>query len=1123
MPPWEKYKQKPWEKSRGNPQQANNILNSGITSNATPEQINVIESNTAPQDMEMQTYIAYMNAKTGTNFTPEMAEANLRFEYGEDATPQVANQMNKKASKWQEIYETERVIDPKTGLSFEAPKVYGLPEAPDPEKYVRPEKETGYVLGSFIENTKAALKALPELATTSAIVSGMSPQLDPRYGVKPSDESIERYYKNLQTVGDEIEKVPMFMELRESMIPNVQKSQEMITKYRGTDARPLIDSAKAGNWTRFGTDLADTFALEMPNFATIMGLSLVNPSAGLAYAGTSSAGNRYAEGIESGEDPVKASGAAVGHGLAEVVFERIGSTGMISDMMTRSAKGEFIQGFGRRALELAREPASEIGTTMAQNLIDDRPLYEGVLESGLVGLGFGGAMTPFTVGDATRIKKQNTTEQIAEIVQNDPVLSETLERAELATEALNNPTEENVEALNRDIFEQEEVQEEAQAEVAEEVETEPVVEEIAEPTGYMTDIETMDDVSNVTRSKSKVMNKIMTPFIEYVGDVSPKLKTKITNWEFDTHQRKKDYTERSSEFLETALNISKQDPFAFTEAQLALKNRDFDKAEKILGKTAMDQIREISPEIADELNAVGYEFERMEDHFPRRVKDLKGLREHLGKEMGNQIDDAIAEQQRKAKNAGYTLSEIEIQKIINNVISGSYRPVGGRKPKSLKRRTIDEITPEMDQYYYDAIESWIMYINEVSDVIEVRKLLGKDIKMDGDVVDMNESIGAVIRDIQQTEGLNEEEVNALIGAMRARLGYRPTGKVGQAYRSLVAMTTLGQFTNAITQIGDYTWSFYENGLFDTIGATGDVVSGSGVTMKDLGIDEMSAEFRTPNGMHDAVDKLFKFTGLKAIDRLGKETLVNASFRQYQEMAKRGEFSPEKQEKLDSLFGAEQDSVINDLKNGERSRDVDLLLFSTALDWHPTTLSNMPIAYLEHPNGRILYTLKTFTIKQLDNFRRVGTDDLIEGVSTGDMALARQGFGRLMKLAAIMLAINVPIDSLKDFLTGKDIDWSDTIIDNLFKLFGASRYNAIRSTRKGQKVSESLLREIFPPFPFLDYPAEDLKMIKDNLEDGDDIDLMNLESWNMVPFVGRGVYWRWGKGEQKEEKRREQEK
>ena len=47
----------------------------------------------------------------------------------------------------------------------------------------------------------------------------------------------------------------------------------------------------------------------------------------------------------------------------------------------------------------------------------------------------------------------------------------------------------------------------------------------------------------------------------------------------------------------------------------------------------------------------------------------------------------------------------------------------------------------------------------------------------------------------------------------------------------------------------------------------------------------------------------------------------------------------------------------------------MLLYSRLLDFQPVALSEMPEYYLKAGNGRVFYMLKTYTLKQMDVFRK----------------------------------------------------------------------------------------------------------------------------------------------------------
>ena len=72
------------------------------------------------------------------------------------------------------------------------------------------------------------------------------------------------------------------------------------------------------------------------------------------------------------------------------------------------------------------------------------------------------------------------------------------------------------------------------------------------------------------------------------------------------------------------------------------------------------------------------------------------------------------------------------------MLQGFYKVGTGSKPKNLKQRTIDEVTMDLDPAYYSAGESLATYINDVSDIIETRRLFGRDLDLieNGDAIDL---------------------------------------------------------------------------------------------------------------------------------------------------------------------------------------------------------------------------------------------------------------------------------------------------------------------------------------------------------------------------------------------------
>ena len=63
--------------------------------------------------------------------------------------------------------------------------------------------------------------------------------------------------------------------------------------------------------------------------------------------------------------------------------------------------------------------------------------------------------------------------------------------------------------------------------------------------------------------------------------------------------------------------------------------------------------------------------------------------------------------------------------------------------------------------------------------------------------------------------------------------------------------------------------------------------------------------------------------------------------------------------------------MKEFADGKITDNTKLVLFNKLLDFQPVAKSEMPQVYLENPNGRIFYMLKSFTLKQFDIFSKRG--------------------------------------------------------------------------------------------------------------------------------------------------------
>jgi hypothetical protein len=176
-----------------------------------------------------------------------------------------------------------------------------------------------------------------------------------------------------------------------------------------------------------------------------------------------------------------------------------------------------------------------------------------------------------------------------------------------------------------------------------------------------------------------------------------------------------------------------------------------------------------------------------------------------------------------------------------------------------------------------------------------------------------------------------------------------------------------------------------------------------------------------------------------MDALGKETLVNAYYEKLKAQAARGDFSG-----LGVLDPADRAKAVENLKNDEVSNDIKYVLFSKLLDYQPVTKSQLPEFYNTTGNMRILYMLKSYTVKQIDIFRQEAFSKISDGVRTQNKAKVTEGMKNLILLATSLAALGVGTDIIKNFLLNRDFDLGTLAVDNVLKLMGFSKYTVYQA-------------------------------------------------------------------------------
>jgi len=599
---------------------------------------------------------------------------------------------------------------------------------------------------------------------------------------------------------------------------------------------------------------------------------------------------------------------------------------------------------------------------------------------------------------------------------------------------------------------------------------------------------TLAEDTAVSRQFSTGLDRYLGTLSTRVRNISEPVFGRLRKFEFDIKVNTTDKLNAASNFMEGVASLAPRTKAAFTTN---VYNQEFKAAEALLKSEAPELIPEfnvvkkILKNTAVELKRAGHEFTEIADYFPRLVKDLEGLRNSFDIKTKNVIDNALTVVAKAKDKKVRDLNQDETSHVIDMVFR-DYRPiinkqgevsyikrkgtdVETRKPGAVQERKIREVRPDQLRYYASPEESLQMYIRRAVNDVARRQMFGQVTKggkvksknnADG-TFDIEGSIGAFVDREIRAGNLTSDQAVELKELLSSRFigGEQSPGSAAAWLRDTGYAGTIANPISAITQLGDLGVSGSLNGFRHTIAG---MLGNKPVKTVDLGIDAASAELANPNKTARILNTLFEVSGFNAMDRLGKNTFMNAAIRKAQSTVKTEKGVEEFRKKYSNIFGDQTDSVIADLQAKRMSENVKFFAFNELADIQPIALSEMPQWYLDTPNGRLLYMLKSFTLKQYDIARR----NIIQEAMKGNVLKASKNAALLL---GYMTAANTGTQFIKDFALGRDVN-ADQIPERalwaLLSVYGANQYMAERYISSGQ-IKEAGINLITPATPLID--------------------------------------------------------
>jgi hypothetical protein len=570
--------------------------------------------------------------------------------------------------------------------------------------------------------------------------------------------------------------------------------------------------------------------------------------------------------------------------------------------------------------------------------------------------------------------------------------------------------------------------------------------------------------------------------------------------DFRTHLRTHTYFETVKPWLTKFDKMGKADQLqikkllsvdskeAFREAGLLMRKLE-DSNPAVFKGFVKDWIhtRKLLSNIAGEYKGKGYDFTPLEHFFPRTAKYPKHMTSaHVG--LFHKLTSEAAERK------GSALTHEELGLLMRNTFQKVKRK-GGKVHSSghLRGRSVNEITDFLEPYYADPVESIHSYLRMASNDIERMAFFQKFGLTRKQRLNIDKLDAAIPRDINKLSktltGLDEVQREQVADMLRARFttGESSPHRFWQNFKNLGYILTIFNPYSALTQFGDQAFSLYKYGIRTTLKA---MVTPTHLSKSDLGLtDAMEELFANTTMTKRSMDAFAKYSGFSKIDAFGKNVILNSALQKYTKLAKSKVGAKEIAQQWGRYFEDDTPKLIKDLYDGTMTDNVKLLLWHELADVQPIALSEMPEKYLAMPNGRVVYMLKSFLIKQLSFVRRQIVGELKQNNTT-------KGITNLALFAGYWNLVGGGVDALKntmiDYIAGTNtpIDISDMMVDNTIQMIGLNKYH----TRKaGQQGPVATAYDFFmPPVPFVDDLA--IAAYQERPE----------KAWRAVPYVGAVV-------------------
>jgi hypothetical protein len=445
------------------------------------------------------------------------------------------------------------------------------------------------------------------------------------------------------------------------------------------------------------------------------------------------------------------------------------------------------------------------------------------------------------------------------------------------------------------------------------------------------------------------------------------------------------------------------------------------------------------------------------EYFPRVVKDREGLFEAIGKEQSKDLKGFLKEaNENSIRKNGRPLTEIEESAIINQVLFVDKR---ANQPAWAKNRGIEEITPELLPFYATPAESLHTYIRSAVQDIEKAKFFGRYAKNmpkgKFEFLDVDRSVNNLMAEEIKAGNLTDSQAGEISEVLKARFGKgeHSENDLIRNVKNIGNIGLLGNLWSATSQAADVPLQIYTQSLTSTLQSVVRNLTGKRIIdIKDFGlVDHISEEFANQLKTTQYLNKFFKYSLFAGMDKFGKNTALNAAVIKAKSLASTDSGVLKLANKYQDMFGDDFTKLVSELKSGKVTDLTKEYAWLELSRTQPISRLEMPTAYLNNPNLRTFWWLKSFTLKQFDLLRRDAYNEIKKGTPAG----ISKGMKNLVTAGIAMGMGGAGTQIVKDWMLGRDtkISWEQIPL-NMFRNLGFSQYtlDKVRGVSKEEAAS-----------------------------------------------------------------------